>query len=330
MIHKKRPPGFEEMLRHWFHIHGRRGLPWRDQPTPYRVLVSEFMLQQTTVATVLPKFDLWIQKLPDIHALASASENEILKLWEGLGYYSRARNLQRAAQAIVSQFDASTPSDPGTLAALPGIGPYTAAAVAAFAFDKAVPVLDANINRVIARLFDIREDITTSRGRSLLHESATCLLPENGGRDHTSALMDLGATICRAGKPDCSACPLITICRATDPTNLPVKKQKKSVTHLTECRALALQGDTVFLIPSPGPRWQGLWLLPPGDFAPSEVLHSLTYPITRYRVRMDIVAAEPSPDWMSFSIASLPPMPSPHRKAIAAILKNRVGLRARL
>lgn len=317
MLEKHRP-GFQNALQAWFLAHGR-SLPWRTDPSPYRVLVSEFMLQQTTVAAVLPYFDRWMRTLPDVTALAAAPEEKILKLWEGLGYYSRARNLHRAAQAIVKNFGGKIPSDLDQLRTLPGIGPYTAAAIASFAFDKPVPVLDANILRVVARLFDFQNDITTAAGREFLEKSAAALLPDSGGRNHTSALMDLGATICKSGPPDCLLCPVQKFCRATDPAALPVKPRKKEITALVEWRTLAIRRNRIFLIPSPGPRWKGLWMLPHAEPADAEPALSLTYAITRYKVRLHLRESSPEPSWQSFPLDQLPPMPSSHRKALTLL-----------
>lgn len=320
MIDAKIRSDFHKALQSWFQAQGRT-LPWRDDPSAYRVLVSEFMLQQTTVAAVRPFFARWMRELPDVSALAAAPEEKVLKLWEGLGYYSRARNLHRAAKEIVTRFQGNIPGDPKILRTLPGIGPYTAAAIAAFAFDKPVPVLDANINRLIARLFDFREDITTAAGRTFLENAAAALLPASGGRNHTSALMDLGATLCAAGQPDCLLCPVQKFCRATDPATLPVKPAKKAITRLVEWRALAIRKRSVFLVQSPGPRWKGLWLLPPAEPTDAEPLVSLDYSITRYRVTLYLRESEPHTDWVPHPLAKLPAMPTPHRN-ILALIKN--------
>lgn len=310
---------FNKTLRRWFRGNGRN-LPWRPHPSAYEVLVSEFMLQQTTVAAVIPYFHRWMLRFPDIHALASAPEADVLKHWEGLGYYSRARNLHRAAQVVDKNFSGHIPSDFSLLRTLPGIGPYTAAAIAAFAFDQCLPVLDANIARVIARLFNYQENISTSSGRKFLEQAATSLLPQSGGRSHASALMDLGATICRSGEPDCPACPLQRFCLAENPATIPVKPPKKEITQLSDWRIFSSADEMVYLIESPGPTWKGLWLLPPGNPSDKPLL-SLTYTITRYKVALGVYEANPEAGWTAFPLSKLPAMPSPHRKALAAILK---------
>jgi len=315
---------FNKALQKWFRAHGRV-LPWRSNPSPYAVLVSEFMLQQTTVAAVQPYFRRWMKRFPDVASLAAAPEEEVMKHWEGLGYYSRARNLHRAAKAIVAQFGGSIPGDLDLLRALPGVGPYTASAIVAFAFDKPVPVLDANIQRVIARLFDFKENISTASGKRFLEQAASSLLPKKGGRLHASALMDLGATLCRVGEPDCAACPVKAFCRATNPSLIPVKPAKKTITQLEDWRAVSMRKGGIFLIPSPGPTWKGLWLLPPGEPS-SEPLAEISYAITRYKVQLRLVQAEPIAGWQAFSLQNLPPMPSPHRRAIETVLARKNNL----
>jgi A/G-specific adenine glycosylase len=283
------------------------------------------MLQQTTVTAVQPYFQRWMKRFPDLASLAAAPEVDVMKHWEGLGYYSRARNLHRAAKAVVAQFSGTIPGDLDLLRALPGIGPYTASAIVAFAFDHPVPVLDANIQRVVARLFDFKENISTTSGKRFLDQAASSLLPKKGGRLHASALMDLGATLCRAGEPDCPACPVKAFCRATTPSLLPVKPAKKPITQKEDWRAVSMRKGRIFLVPSPGPTWKGLWLLPPGEPS-SEPLAEISYAITRYKVRLRLVDAEPLQEWQAFSLQNLPPMPSPHRRAIEAIVAQKNNL----
>ena len=315
---------FNKALQKWFRVHGRV-LPWRSNPSPYAVLVSEFMLQQTTVTAVQPYFQRWMKRFPDLASLADAPEVDVMKHWEGLGYYSRARNLHRAAKAVVAQFAGSVPGDLDLLRTLPGIGPYTASAIVAFAFDQPVPVLDANIQRVVARIFDFKENISTASGKRFLDQAASSLLPKKGGRLHASALMDLGATLCRAGQPDCPACPVKAFCRATNPSLLPVKPAKKTITPVEDWRSVSMRKGCIFLVPSPGPTWKGLWLLPPGEPS-SEPLAEISYAITRYKVRLRLVDAEPLQDWQAFSLQNLPPMPSPHRRGIEAIVARKNNL----
>ncbi|TSA31110.1 MAG: A/G-specific adenine glycosylase, partial [Verrucomicrobiaceae bacterium] len=268
-------PNFHRALRAWFRKRGR-DLPWRRRCDPYAVLVSEFMLQQTTVAAVIPYFERWMKAFPDVQTLARADEQEVLSHWQGLGYYSRGRNLLLAARESMERFEGAIPRDVPSTRKLPGVGPYTAAAVAAFAFDECLPVLDANIIRVVARLADFKKPVTTAAGKLFLEKSARNLLPESGGRIHTSALMDLGATVCKAGDPDCSACPVRRFCKAERPEKIPVKPPRKMVIHERDVRGFATKGQSVYLTLSPGPRWRGLWLLPPAKPG-AKVLITITF-----------------------------------------------------
>ena len=311
---------FRRALHGWFRSNGRT-LPWRSGADPYAVLVSEFMLQQTTVAAVKPYFARWMSRFPSFESLAASDEDDVLKLWEGLGYYSRARNLQRAARIVVGEFGGNLPSDPATLRSLPGVGPYTAAAVAAFAFDRCVPVIDANIQRVIARLIDFREPIQTAQARETIDQAAREILPSRGGRLHASALMDLGAMICRSGQPECSQCPMRRFCRAKDPVAIPRKPPRAEIVHESETRAFAFSRGQIFLVPSPGPRWRGLWILPEGQTF-GIPLASFEYAVTRHRIRLNVFEARRDASWTGFPLASLPAMPSPHRKAVETALDS--------
>jgi len=197
-------PRLRQQLARWFRQQGR-DLPWRRTQDPYAILVSEFMLQQTQVATVIDYYTRWLARFPDFIALAAAGEADVLHVWQGLGYYARARNLHRAAQHVAGQYAGKLPDDLAVIAALPGVGRYTAGAVASFAFDRATPIIDANIARVLARVLNLSEPIDTKRGSEILWATAEALLPKraHGGRLHNSALMELGALICTPRNPNC-------------------------------------------------------------------------------------------------------------------------------
>lgn len=318
MISQKISHDFHRAMQTWFHSHGR-DLPWRRMRDPYAVLVSEFMLQQTTVAAVIPYFERWMQNFPSVAALAEAEEQEVLRIWQGLGYYSRARHLHQTARRIMQFYQGSIPQDIAVLRKLPGIGPYTASAIAAFAFDKCVPVLDANISRVVARLFNYRLPIATAVGRKFLERAASALLPDIGGHVHTSALMDLGASVCRSGEPRCSVCPVRAYCKALEPSAIPIRSPRASILLETELRVFARRHNKIFLIPSPGPRWKGLWILPKGNHH-GEPLAIIHYTLTRHRIRLEVVRARPQKGWIAFPQNALPPMPTPHLSALEKIL----------
>lgn len=283
-------------------------------------MVSEFMLQQTTVTAVVPYFERWMERFPTLESLASAEESEVLGLWQGLGYYSRARNLLAAAK-ILSGRGGGVSDDPEVLRSLPGFGEYTAMAVLAFAFDRPVSVIDANIARVLARLGDIRDLVDKASGRQRIRSLAGELLPAKvGGREHTSALMDLGATVCTARDPTCNRCPVRAFCLAENPSALPMKKPRAVPTTLTENRVFVFRNGRIALVCSDGPRWRGLWLLPEGDPA-GQPIHQQTYAITRYRVELLVFGGSCKPAHATFfPVDQLPPMPSPHARAVAALL----------
>ncbi|MEM0898208.1 MAG: A/G-specific adenine glycosylase, partial [Verrucomicrobiota bacterium] len=227
---------FVEAILGWFAANGR-DYPWRRTEDPYAILVSELMLQQTQVATVLERgyFVNWLEKFPDVETLAVAEEQEVLKAWEGLGYYNRARNLQKAARAIVDEHGGEFPRDPMTILALPGVGRYTAGAVASFAYNLPEPAVDANIARVLARLFSFEERIDTTSGQNQLWSWAEELVPEKNARDFNSGLMELGQTYCPARVPRCMACPVSEFCAGKDiAESLPRKKERVKTTAVDE------------------------------------------------------------------------------------------------
>ena len=264
-----------ETLLHWYHNNARQ-LPWRAIPSPYRTLVSEIMLQQTRVETVLPYFKRWMQTFPDIFHLAEAEEQQVLKLWEGLGYYSRARNLHKAAKAIVENHNGEIPKTIEELKKLPGIGPYTAGAIASIAFDQPAIAIDGNIRRVISRLGNIATLLASPEFEFACQEMLTALLPQKGAGDFNQALMDLGATICTPKSPACLICPISKHCMAfTEGTQekLPVRKEKAPTPHYIVTAGIMRQENKVLLCQRPDQKLLGgLWEFPGGKQEQDESL----------------------------------------------------------
>ena len=221
--------GISQSLLYWYDANARI-LPWREEPSPYRVWVSEIMLQQTRVEAVKPYFEHFLQALPSIAALAAAPEQQILKLWEGLGYYNRVRNLQKAAQIVVEQYGGELPECYEELLTLPGIGTYTAGAIASIAFHIPVPAVDGNVLRVAARLLASHEDITKPQVKKAVEQAFTEIMPQKRAGDFNQSLMELGATVCLPnGVAKCELCPLNQFCRAHHQNivmQLPVKTAK--------------------------------------------------------------------------------------------------------
>jgi A/G-specific adenine glycosylase len=266
-----------ESLLDWYGRNARR-LPWREYPTPYNVWISEVMLQQTRVETVLPYYQRWMERFPSIASLAEAPLNEVLTAWEGLGYYSRARNLQRAAQTVVSDYGGSLPSDPIELRKLPGIGRYIAGAIASIAFGKDEPAPDGNIRRVLARVFDISEPARSPQTERRMWELAAEYLPPGRAGDYNQALMDLGATICTPRIPDCPNCPLNGMCKAFAlgvQEQRPVLEPRAMVPHYTVTAAVIRRGGQVLIAQRPlTGLLGGLWEFPGGKMQPGEDLVS--------------------------------------------------------
>lgn len=322
------PASFRRTLLSWYRKN-RRDLPWRGTNDPYAILVSEFMLQQTQVRTVIPYYNEWLRRFPSFQALARASEADVLHAWQGLGYYARARNLRATAGAVMEQYGGAFPTDPEVIRALPGIGRYTANAVASFAFNTAVPIVEANIARVLSRVFDIRTPIDTTAGREQLWSAARDLLPRQGAGTHNAALMELGALVCGA-PPKCSACPVQTFCRSTEPGSLPRKKARPPLQLLTEHHGFVLHRRRVLLEQSEE-RWRGMWVLPRLATPPAidRPVHRSQFPFTHHRITLAVYPnAAPRKDgptrrWFSLGELSSIPLPSPHRRALEAILAGR-------
>lgn len=219
-------------LEHWY-AQNKRDLPWRGLKDPYPIWLSEVILQQTRVQQGLPYYSRFVSAFPDVHALAAASQTEVLKLWEGLGYYSRGRNLHKAAQMVSSEFDGRFPDSAAGLLKLPGVGPYTAAAIASICYDERIAVVDGNVNRFISRLYGIKEAVDSSLGKAMIHEHASSLMETaSSPAEFNQSLMEMGATICSPKSPSCEECPVSESCiaRATDSiSDYPQKKAKKKV-----------------------------------------------------------------------------------------------------
>lgn len=267
--------GLAHTLLKWYDQHARR-LPWRDKPEPYRVWVSEIMLQQTRVDTVVPYFERWMQRFPSLELLAKANEQDVLHAWEGLGYYSRARNLHKAARLIMEQYAGQIPSDRSALENLPGIGRYTAGAIASIAFGKDEPALDGNIRRVMARLFNISVPARSPEGERQLWDLARQVLPPGRAGDLNQAIMDLGSSICTPRAPACLICPVSTHCEARAlgvQEERPVMEARPAVPHYTVTAAVIRRNGQVLIArrPSNG-LLGGLWEFPGGKLEPGEEL----------------------------------------------------------
>jgi len=239
------------LLAHW--DAGRRDLPWRRTRDAWSILVSEVMLQQTTVAAVAPHYERFLTRWPRAEDLAAAPDDELLAAWSGLGYYSRARNLRAAARAVAAA-GGELPRDAGSLRALPGVGPYTAAAVASIAYAEPVAAIDGNVERVLARLFALAGDLSRAAGRAALRHHADALLERRRPGDWNQALMELGATVCRPARPRCPECPLRRDCAAAasdDPARYPQRPQRRAVQEVALACALIRRGNRLLLARRP-------------------------------------------------------------------------------
>lgn len=260
-------PRIAHRLLTWYDKN-KRTLPWRGHSDPYAVWVSEIMLQQTRVEAVIPYFEKWMKLFPNVRALARATEQDVLNAWEGLGYYSRARNFHKAAKIVVEKFGGKLPRDLDELRKLPGIGRYTVGALASIIFGMDEPALDGNLKRVYARLFDVSEPVDSTDGEKILWKLAEENLPKGHAAEFNQALMDLGATICLPKNPRCLICPLMKICKAqaNGTQNVrPIKKQKKSIPQYVHVTAVVVKRGRVLLAQRPSDGLLGgMWEFPNG------------------------------------------------------------------
>lgn len=334
-----RSPGWDALRRklsRWYAT-AKRDLPWRRTNDPYAITVSELMLQQTQVVTVIPYYERWLKLFPTWRALAGAKEHDVIKAWEGLGYYRRARNLQALAQAVAHNGGEMPRSGEGLLA-LPGIGPYTAAAVGSIAFGLPLAVVDGNVMRVLARVLALREDISRPQTRAKLQAIADEFLDRRDPSTHNQALMELGATVCLPRRPLCLVCPLRDDCRGRDRAeDFPVKSRVAQVKR-EETVAIIRKGKSFYCEQVPeGKPWHGLWRFP--DFDPARMVRGeeiarIKYGITKYSVTMQAVSAK----WVAVALRATKGQPNgryltteemqslafaaPHRKLIQTFTKN--------
>ena len=257
---------FSKRLLRWFDQHGRKDLPWQQTREPYGIWISEIMLQQTQVSTVIPYYKRFMARFPDISSLASAEQDEVLHLWTGLGYYARARNLHKAAQQIVHQHNGMFPQTHEAVQALPGIGRSTAGAILAFAHGQRHAILDGNVKRVLTRYQAIDGWPGSKPVETRLWQLAELYTPVDRVADYTQAIMDLGATLCRRGQPNCAACPQQTDCEALasgEVGRYPTAKPRKTLPEKTTAMLLIQDGQRVLLQQRPPTGiWGGLWSLP--------------------------------------------------------------------
>lgn len=301
---------FTQRLLDWYDAH-RRDLPWRRAPEPYAVWVSEIMAQQTQMDRVVDYFTRWMAVFPDVASLARADEEEVLRLWEGLGYYSRARNMRKAAAVIMDEYGGAFPADPVHIRSLPGVGEYTAGAVASIAFGLPEPAVDANVLRVFARVLDLDAPVRSKEVRTVVEETVRSLMPGDRAGDFTQALMELGALVC-SKNPRCAECPVSGQCAALAASTVaerPVVPAPKKTVRINMSTGVLLHQDRVLIQKRlPDDVWPGLWEFPGGGIelgetpkqavarefmeevelavSPVEDITTLTYSYTKYRVTM--------------------------------------------
>ena len=274
----EKTPAVRQRLRRkliaWYEKAARE-LPWRESRDPYRIWISEIMLQQTTVAAVVPYFERFLKQFPDLESLANAQEAEVLKLWEGLGYYSRARNIWKAARKLWEESGGSFPKQASELQKLPGIGRYTAGAIASFAFDQRAPILEANTQRLYSRLLGYAGDPRSADGQRALWRFAEEILPRSSPGRLNQALMELGSQVCTPAEPNCPACPIKTECKAHaegSQNEIPRLAKRVPLTDVTEAYfAVARNGGFLLRKRTESERWAGLWDFPRFELADEEV-----------------------------------------------------------
>ena len=342
------PSGFSSRVIRWQRTHGRHDLPWQGTRDPYRVWLSEIMLQQTQVSTVLPYYERFLARFPDVAALAVAPEDDVMALWSGLGYYARARNLHRAAREVVSRFGGKFPTSFEDLGSLPGIGRSTAGAIAAFAGGERRAILDGNVRRVLARHAGIEGDPSSAAVLARLWATAEARLPSKDIEAYTQAMMDLGADLCAVRKPACLVCPVNADCVArleVRVDELPGKRKRAAPKRKRIAMLVAISRGEVLLEKRPSSGiWGGLWSLPEADadadparairdwgITPVQVspLEPFEHAFTHFTLevapwRIDVkkvqpIAADRGATWLPLSDLKGAALPSPVRKLLASL-----------
>lgn len=314
----------------WFEVEGE-DYPWRQTQDPWEILISEVMLQQTTITSVIKnrRFEKFLKQFPSLEAISSASEESLLKAWEGLGYYNRVRNLQKTAVAVLEDWEGKFPNNIDDLQKLPGIGPYTAAAIASFAFDIPAALVDGNVARILTRIFDQELPIDSSEGKKWLWETAEILVDQKKPRIYNSALMELGQKVCRPKNPLCLTCPIQTSCDTQLPNELPRKKKKIALSPRKEFALWSRRGSQLLLAKESGTRRKGFYRLPlrsEEEAADLELLSESRYTITRYRVTLQVyretakASSRSEEEWIPISELDDLPLISPVRKILPKLL----------
>ncbi|MQR00365.1 A/G-specific adenine glycosylase [Glaciimonas soli] len=344
-------PSFSDAVISWQKQHGRHSLPWQNTSDPYRVWLSEIMLQQTQVTAVIPYYQKFLASFPDVQSLAQASSEEVMSHWSGLGYYTRARNLHRCAQRVVAEYAGVFPRDPALLQDLPGIGRSTAAAIAAFSYGVRAAILDGNVKRVFARVFGIDGYPGAKQVEEPMWRRAEALLPEQGVESYTQGLMDMGATLCTRSKPSCDACPLAKRCvaLATDRVaQLPVRKPKKAIPEKQTGMLIIVDQGLVLLEQRPDSGiWGGLLSLPEidmtadldieltratamfGNLAACDILPSFSHVFTHFKLHISpfqvhlerrfAMIAQSSHVWYDVDKLADAPLPAPVKKLLLGL-----------
>ena len=352
-------PAVRRKLLAWFD-RDQRTLPWRADRDPYRIWVSEVMLQQTTVTAVIPYFDRFIAAFPTLSALAAADEQQVLKLWQGLGYYRRARHLLAAARQLMGHHGGDLPDDPEVWAELPGVGRYILGAVLSQAYDRRLPIVEANSLRVLSRLFGSRLDPREGEGKKWVWEAAEVVLPRKRVGDFNQALMELGALICTPDSPACEQCPIRRECVANHlgiQNEIPPKAKRKVQVEVGEVAVVVREGKRVLIgcNPTHAERWANMWELPRDSVRDGENLEQaaervaserlglsvsvgsevgyVKHGVTRFTITltaMEVIPTSgtidgryyPSTAWVDLETAPEYPMSTPHRKLLNEVLKG--------